>query len=580
MRKMESSGLFSCSIRLKEEPSDALLSENDSEMIDEKPDLKNLQTLSFHQEYPTHTFRKCDIKLEMHLYIVLSLKPIDGLRILGIFPQTFRSHFTMNERLMRGLAARGHRVDVYSHYPLKEPMENYTDHSIRTLNITTYLNNLHYERMLEWLGIVDMSLVLSQLGNPVCELMEQPVLKKLIDDPPSDPPYDVVITQPYTASCYLAFGRRLNIPLVTVETLSSTDWTYASMGNPRNLAIVPSVYGGQASPMTFVERLKNFFMTYYVEYGYYYFVRNQNALVKKYFGEDYPPVSELMKDVDLMLINYNHMLNGIKPLTPAIVPVGGLHIAEANNKLSERTQKFLDQSESGFVYFSFGSMVRIETFPKPMLEMFYNAFRKIAPTRVLWKIVKPEELPTGLPDNVLTETWLPQMEVLKHKNIRAFITHGGLMGTMEAIYNAVPMIGFPLFSDQYMNVDLYKRKGVAIKLEWSNITRESFEFALFEVLNNPLYKKEAKKLSLSFRDVPMSPMDTAAYWIEFVARNGKKSLRSPLVDMPWWQASLLDVYAAFLVVTIVALYTVKVIVRLLIILVTKVKSYFNKTKRD
>ncbi|CAB0037075.1 unnamed protein product [Trichogramma brassicae] len=511
---------------------------------------------------------KCALLILVHLYISVSANPIDGLRILGIFPQTFRSHFTMNERLMRGLAARGHRVDVYSHYPLKEPMENYTDHSIRTPNITTYLNNLHYERLLKWLGIVDMSLLLHRYA------FQSFGLAQLQNFP------NFNIFQPYTASCYLAFGRRLNIPLVTVETLSSTDWTYASMGNPRNLANVPSVYGGQASPMTFVERLKNFFMTYYVEYGYYYFVRDQNALVKKYFGEDYPPVSELIKDVDLMLINYNHMLNGIKPLTPAVVPVGGLHIAETNNKLSERTQKFLDGSENGFVYFSFGSMVRIETFPKPMLEMFYNAFRKIAPTRVLWKIVKPEELPTGLPDNVLTESWLPQMEVLKHKNIRAFITHGGLMGTMEAIYNAVPMIGFPLFSDQYMNVDLYKKKGVAIKLEWPNITRESFEFALFEVLNNPLYKKEAKKLSLSFRDVPMSPMDTAAYWIEFIARNGKRSLRSPLVDMPWWQASLLDVYAAFLVVTIVALYTIKIIVWLLIILMTKVKSYFNKTKRD
>ena len=85
-------------------------------------------------------------------------------------------------------------------------------------------------------------------------------------------------------------------------------------------------------------------------------------------------------------------------------------------------QVWLDQSAAGFIYVSFGSMVRIETFPKPILEAFYATFKNIAPVRVLMKIAKPEELPPGLPDNVMTQTWLSQIQVLsKYKYVLPLI---------------------------------------------------------------------------------------------------------------------------------------------------------------
>lgn len=75
-------------------------------------------------------------------------------------------------------------------------------------------------------------------------------------------------------------------------------------------------------------------------------------------------------------------------------------------------QKWLDESKHGCVYFTFGSMVRIETFPKEVLESFYASFKKIAPVRVLMKVAKKEDLMSGLPDNVMTQSWFPQIAVL------------------------------------------------------------------------------------------------------------------------------------------------------------------------
>lgn len=68
------------------------------------------------------------------------------------------------------------------------------------------------------------------------------------------------------------------------------------------------------------------------------------------------------------------------------------------------------------------------------------------------------------------------------------------------------------------------------------------------------FRKNAKELSKKFFDRPMSPMDTAAFWIEYVARHGRKALRSPVVDMPWWQANLIDVYSFMVATTVTILY--------------------------
>lgn len=60
--------------------------------------------------------------------------------------------------------------------------------------------------------------------------------------------------------------------------------------------------------------------------------------------------------------------------------------------------------------------------------------------------------------------------MLGHKNVKVFITHGGLMGIMEAVHFGVPMIGLPIFGDQQSNIANCIEKGVAIGLDYRQIT--------------------------------------------------------------------------------------------------------------
>lgn len=112
-------------------------------------------------------------------------------------------------------------------------------------------------------------------------------------------------------------------------------------------------------------------------------------------------------------------------------------------------------------------------------EIFARVFGSLR-QKVIWKL--EEQFP--MPANVLISDWLPQSEILAHPNVKVFITHGGLLGTTEAIYHGVPIIGMPFFGDQKRNIKTAVQAGWGLQLDYSNITEDSLRWALLEVLDH------------------------------------------------------------------------------------------------
>ena len=52
---------------------------------------------------------------------------------------------------------------------------------------------------------------------------------------------------------------------------------------------------------------------------------------------------------------------------------------------------------------------------------------------------------------VVTASWVPQMDVLRHASTGAFMTHCGWNSTLEAAATGVPMVCWPLEAEQWMN---------------------------------------------------------------------------------------------------------------------------------
>lgn len=69
------------------------------------------------------------------------------------------------------------------------------------------------------------------------------------------------------------------------------------------------------------------------------------------------------------------------------------------------------------------------------------------------------------------------------------------------------------------------------------------------MLTNTTYKKTAQKLSQLFRDRPMTPLQTAIYWIEYVIRyDGAKHMQSPAVHLNFIQKNSIDILLLFAIV--------------------------------
>ena len=95
------------------------------------------------------------------------------------------------------------------------------------------------------------------------------------------------------------------------------------------------------------------------------------------------------------------------------------------------------------------------------------------------------------------------------------------------------------------------------------------------------YKQNALAVSRMFHDRPMSPLNTAIFWTEYVLRHGgAPHMRSAALDLAWYQYLLIDVTAFVLVMgtgILIALYII--VTKVLRSLKSKLMDSKAKTKK-
>jgi glucuronosyltransferase len=155
---------------------------------------------------------------------------------------------------------------------------------------------------------------------------------------------------------------------------------------------------------------------------------------------------------------------------------------------------------------------------------------------------------------VMINKWIPQRDILAHSNVKVFITHGGLLGTTEALIEGKPMLGFPVFGDQEMNMAQIADRGYGIQIMIDDITEESVLSALKELLENPKYEENAKKISARFNDRPMTPKDSVVFWTEHAVRHkGEEYLLAEGRNMNFFVFRSIDSYLTIGIIFIVFL---------------------------
>ncbi|KAL1215503.1 UDP-glycosyltransferase 72C1 [Cardamine amara subsp. amara] len=130
------------------------------------------------------------------------------------------------------------------------------------------------------------------------------------------------------------------------------------------------------------------------------------------------------------------------------------------------------QPKESVVYVSFGSGGALTA--EQTIELAYGL--ELSGQRFVWVVRPPAEhdpcasmfdktnnetepldfLPDGFVDRtkyigLVVRTWAPQEEILAHESTGGFVTHCGWNSVLESIVNGVPMVAWPLYSEQKMN---------------------------------------------------------------------------------------------------------------------------------
>lgn len=234
--------------------------------------------------------------------------------------------------------------------------------------------------------------------------------------------------------------------------------------------------------MNAYERLVNLAMTWletiYVNLFYF---PHQRRLYDDNFPNPKPPLDSVMRNVSLVLLNSHFTLGQPRPYMPNMIEVGGMHLNRNANPLPQDVREILDSANEGFVFFSMGSNIQSTTLPASKRDALLRTFAKLN-VKVLWKW-EDDNFPEK-PDNLYVRKWWPQQEILAHRNVKVFITHGGLLGSIEALFHAVPIIGIPIYGDQDMNMARAVQAGYGVKIDYKNLTETSMTWAMNEILAN------------------------------------------------------------------------------------------------
>jgi len=292
--------------------------------------------------------------------------------------------------------------------------------------------------------------------------------------------------------------------------------------------------------MTFFERMWNTAIEFFFAWPFkIYHFWTTDSVISQYYP-DCPTSKSLIADLNGAMINTNFIFDYPRLHPPTFINVGGMQISEKPKELPKDLQDFLDSgSEHGVILFTMGFIFQPNAVPTSQIQAIFDAFSQL-PQKVIMKLDDISDKPDLIvPRNVLLKPFLPQQDILAHKNLRLFITHCGMHGVMEAIYHAVPMVGIPIFIDQFDVLTRMEQKGIGTGIH-KFATSNEIVAAVTEVIDNQKYTDDVENLSTLMKLEP-NPMEEAIKLLEYLSvTKGAEHLKLSSRHLNFFQYYSLD----------------------------------------
>ena len=472
----------------------------------------------------------------MSLLLLVATQYCSTANIMLLFPPAF-SHITGPANVAKVLQDQGHNVTITIPSQLKGKLEG------KGVNILVYdsLGDLDVNRESERIaleGFFQATIFPKHFQNFVKLFAE--IFDKILRDEQflenirSHKPDVIILDSTPPARMLTIIPYKLNIPFIFMGSAMEPQFSRT----PLLPSVVPYKLYDFTDQMTLLQRLVNtlteFMMYFYDPFTFYD--------VQIYAPEkSYISMHNLQAKALLWIISEDSILGYGAPSMPNVKQLSHM-LTMTPKPLPHEFQFFMDNAKDGVVIVSFGSI--LQSLPPVIVDKILEAFKK---TKYNFVIRHPI-LNSSDQDKILFSNWLPQYDLLCHKNTILFITHCGSNGQQESILAGVPMIGFPLFADQPYNAGRMVRKGFGLRLDLRSFSVEKLVSTIEEVITNPEYKLHAQKAAAIIKSQRVPPVEEAAFWINHVLTFGGDHLRSFGQDIPLWQYLCLDVLVVCLLV--------------------------------
>uniref|UniRef100_A0A915E795 glucuronosyltransferase n=1 Tax=Ditylenchus dipsaci TaxID=166011 RepID=A0A915E795_9BILA len=364
--------------------------------------------------------------------------------------------------------------------------------------------------------------------------------------------YDVGISEFYGHCPFAIFhhvGIKTKIASYAIQLTSMAGYQF---GIPTLSSYVPNIIAPtiDGANMNFMQRALNLFTDTYETF----YLRNKSPstiqpIVNKAFGPDFPSVKEINKNISLLFTNANEFFEFPHPVSNKVIYIGGIVQSKAKPIQSE-VKAVLDKSNKGVVLFSFGSITDTTKMSVAMKQAFLKAFAHFPQYDFIWKFKLGINDSSLLAPNVHLFNWLDQKAVMEHLNLKAFITHCAV----------------PLFGDQLFNAALVKHKAIGEYVDIRQAEEPQVIIdALDQVLNNPIYRQNARILQKKLQMSPFKPAEKLVKWVEFASEFSElNELNLPMDELNFFAYYCLDVIFAGIAVLIIVLWTLTVALRRLL----------------
>ncbi|KAH8269499.1 hypothetical protein KR018_004364, partial [Drosophila ironensis] len=485
----------------------------------------------------------------------------NGAKILVLFPHASEGHFAVMRTLVTELAIRDHNVVVYTGHGLGETLDNVNETVTAEYPFWSELQKQAAPKgNLADLGRISLENLRQSLATvgarALDHFLSQGPIQKLLKLSYIEFDFDVIVVDYFYTEALLALGLLHQRPVVGIVSTDFGGYMEAVQDALVPNACSPIDFDNEAPQLGYSERLQRLRGLHKSSQQ---FIKDhygaQEQLVTKHFNMQYSIPELQANQLSVLLLNSHVPLMRPRVSVPQIIPAGGLHI-RGPKELPWNVKRFLEEARAGVIYVQLGNEQACGQLPKDKLEALF-AFFSGRKEGVIWTCHDVRKL-KDLPKNVMIQHAVPQIDILAHPRIKAFLTNGDLLNLQEGIVRNVPVLGLPLFEHEKKNLELAVRLGVGLQLEEGNVTSTSLNWAVDRLLKESHFQLTIREVSLEFRDRPLGALASALFWINYVVRHkGGAAIRTRGIDISFSDMQF-DLFVFYL--TVASLVAVALVV--------------------